>query len=306
MSGAVARMHVVEPTRQRRLLVLGAGSAQLGLLEAASLHGVGVIAVDGDARAPGFQLVERRALIAADDEAAIHRLAEAEAIHGVIGAGLDSTVGIAARVAARLGIPHPLAPATAVLATSRLKQRERLLEAGVPHVPWRLATDVHADVQVPCVVKPSDRGGHGLSVVRQPSELAPAIRAAIEASRSRTALVEELVEGPEVIVHGFSVDGRFHELLAVDRTTVGELAAAAAAALGIETGPTQTEIRLGPEGPRVAELVATHDVELWRGAEPDVNLLVVRAALGERIDDADLVPFGAAHAGRPNPLEAAA
>lgn len=292
--------------RQRRLLVLGAGSAELGLLEAARRCGLYLIAVDGDASAPGFQLADRRALIAADDEAAVHRLAEAEEIDGVIGAGPDSPVGIAARVAARLGLAHPLAPVTAALATSRLKQRERLLEAGVPHVPWRLATDVHADVQVPCVVKASDRGGLGLSVVRTPSELAPAILAAIEASRNRSALVEELVEGPEVIVHGFSVESRFHELLAVDRTTVGELAAAAAAALGIENGPTQTEIRLGPEGPRVAELAATHDAELWRGAEPDVNVLVVRAALGERIDDADLVPFGAAHAGRPNPLEAAA
>jgi carbamoylphosphate synthase large subunit len=299
-------MRTVEPTRQRRLLVLGASSAQFGLLEAARRGGVCVIAVDGDASAPGFRLADRRALVAADDEAAVHRLAEAEEIDGVVGGNPDSTVGIAARVAARLGLAHPLAPATAALATSRLKQRQRLLEAGVPHVPWRLATDVHADVRVPCVVKPSDRGGLGLSVVRNPSELRPAIRAAIDASRSRTAIVEELVEGPEVIVHGFSVQGRFHELLAVDRTSVGELAAAAAAALGIETGPTQTEIRLGPEGPRVAEVAATHGAELWREAEPDVNLLVVRACLGERLDDADLVPFGAAHAGRPNPLEAAA
>jgi biotin carboxylase len=299
-------MGTVEPTRQRRLLVLGAGSAQLGLLEAARRCGLCVIAVDGDASAPGFRLADRRALVAADDEAAVHRLAEAEEIDGVVGGNPDSTVGIAARVAARLGLAHPLAPATAALATSRLKQRQRLLEAGVPHVPWRLATDVHADVRVPCVVKPSDRGGLGLSVVRKPSELRPAIRAAIEASRSRTAIVEELVEGPEVIVHGFSAQGRFHELLAVDRSNVGELAAAAAAALGIETGPTQTEIRLGPDGPRVAEVAATHEAELWREAEPDVNLLVVRACLGERLDDADLVPFGAAHAGRPNPLEAAA
>jgi hypothetical protein len=300
-------MQTVEPDRQRRLLVLGAGTAQLGLLEAARGRNLYVIAVDGDAGAPGFQLADRRALIPSDDEAAIHRLAEAEYIDGVISAGSDSTVGIAARVAQRLGLPHPLDPATAVLATSRLKQRERFVEASVPHVPWRLATDVHADVQVPCVVKPSDRGGYGLSVVRDASELAPAIRAAIDASRNAAALVEELVEGPEIIVHGFSVDGRFHELLALDAGGVGELAALAAASLGIENGPTQTEIRLGPEGPRVAELVATHDAELWRAAGGlDVNLLALKGALGERIDAADLVRFETAHAGSPIPAEAAA
>lgn len=291
---------------QPRLLVLGAGSGRLGLLDAARRHGVFVIAVDRDAGAPGFQLADRRALISSEDEPAIHRLAEAEQIDGVVGGGSDATVGIAARIAHRLGLPHPLAPAAASLACSRLKQRQRFAERGIAHVPWRLATDEHPDVRVPCVVKPSDRGGQGLAVVRDRAELAPALRAAIEASRSRNALVEELVEGPEVIVHGFSVDGCFYELIAADSGGLGVLAAAAAASLGIDDGPTQIEIRLAPDGPRVAELVASHDPELWRGAELDLNMFVVRAALGQPLDSGDLVRFGSAHAASPSAVEAAA
>jgi hypothetical protein len=297
-------MSSVEPADQPRLLVLGAGSGQLGLLEAARRRGIYVIAVDGDAGALGFQLAARRALIASDDEAAIHRLAEAEQIDGVVGGGSDATIGIAARVAARLGLPHPLDPVSASLATSRLKQRERFVEAGVQHVPWRLATDDHLDVRVPCVVKPADRGTHGLAVVRDRTELAAALRETIAASRSGNAIVEELVEGPEVTVHGFSVAGRFHELLPLE-PRLGELAASAAAALGITDGPTQTEIRLTPGGPRVAELIASHDAELWRGADLDLNELVLCAALGEPIDVNDLVRFGSAHAAT-SAVEAAA
>ena len=59
-----------------RLLVLGAGRPQLGLLQAARRRGLLVIAVDRDPGAPGFQLAERRALISFEDEPAIHRLAE--------------------------------------------------------------------------------------------------------------------------------------------------------------------------------------------------------------------------------------
>jgi hypothetical protein len=307
VTGSVARggdNGLVKPPVQPRLLVLGAGSGQLGLLESARRRGVFAIAVDGDPGAPGFQLADRRALIASDDEAAIHRLAEAEQIDGVVAAGSDATVGIAARVAARLGLRHPLEPAAAALATSRLRQRERFVEAGVPHVPWRLATDDHADVRVPCVVKPADRGAHGLAVVRDRTELRAALRVTIAASRSRIALVEELVEGPEVTVHGFSVEGRFFELLPIDGG-LGELAAAAAAALGIANGPTQTEIRLSPAGPHVAELLASHDAELWRGADLDLNDLVVRGALGEPIEAIDLVRFGSAHAAT-SAVEAAA
>jgi formate-dependent phosphoribosylglycinamide formyltransferase (GAR transformylase) len=81
----------------RRLLVLGAGRQQLGLLGAARRRGVLVVAVDRDPSAPGFRLADRRALISFEDEPAIHRLAEAEGIDGVISPANDWSVGIAAR-----------------------------------------------------------------------------------------------------------------------------------------------------------------------------------------------------------------
>jgi biotin carboxylase len=120
----------------RRLLVLGAGRQQLGLLAAARRCGVLVIAVARDPSAPGFRLADRRALISFEDEPAIHRLAEAEKIDGVISPANDWSVGIAARVAHRLGLAHPLDPATAALAASWLRQRERFAETGIPHDSW--------------------------------------------------------------------------------------------------------------------------------------------------------------------------
>jgi hypothetical protein len=120
----------------RRLLVLGAGRQQLGLLRAARQRGLLVVAVDRDSAAPGFRLADRRALISFEDEPALHRLAEAERIDGVISPANDWSVGIAARVAHRLALPHPLDPKTAALAASWLRQRERFAETGVPHDSW--------------------------------------------------------------------------------------------------------------------------------------------------------------------------
>jgi hypothetical protein len=124
----------VEPNR--RLLVLGAGRQQLGLLKAARQRGLVVVAVDRDSAAPGFRLADRRALISFEDEPSLHRLAEAEHIDGVISPANDWSVGIAARIAHRLALPHPLDPKTAALASSWLKQRERFDEAGVPNDAW--------------------------------------------------------------------------------------------------------------------------------------------------------------------------
>ena len=66
----------------KRLLVLGAGPAQLGLLEAARGAGVFTIAVDRDPGAPGKALADRRAILSAEDELGIGRLAEAERLLG--------------------------------------------------------------------------------------------------------------------------------------------------------------------------------------------------------------------------------
>jgi hypothetical protein len=131
-------MPSVKANRQgvTKLLVLGAGRQQLGLLHVARKRGLVVVAVDRDPSAPGFRLADRRALISFEDEPALHRLAEAERIDGVISPANDWSVGIAARIAHRLALPHPLDPKTAALAASWLKQRERFAETGVPHDAW--------------------------------------------------------------------------------------------------------------------------------------------------------------------------
>jgi biotin carboxylase len=313
--------------RRRRLLVLGAGAAQLGLLEAARALDLFTIAVDRDAGAPGFPLADRRAIISTEDEPAIERLAEAERIDGVIAPGIDWPVGVAARIAKRLALPHPLSPETAQLATSKLRQRVRFAEAGVPQPGSELCKSLdEAEAAIerfgfPCVVKAPDRQGQrGLALVSTAAEFPPAVESALAASRSNSFLVEELVEGQEVTVNAFSVEGRFYPLTVSDRvraeppafgvalahvwpsaldpSAVGaavEAAREAAVALGVENGPTYTQVVVGAHDVRVVELAARlgggHDAELCELALGiDLNELALAAALGEQIPPHALTP----------------
>ena len=162
--------------------------------------------------------------MSAEDERALLQLARAERVDGVIAPGIDWPVAIASRIAAHLGLPHPLAPETAALAVSKQRQRERFGEAGVPQPRWRAAVAGADDLPLPAVVKPSDRQGQkGLTLVHERSELAAAIELAVSESRSGYALVEEYVDGPELTVNGFSVGGRFHALTVTDRLTAEPL-----------------------------------------------------------------------------------
>jgi biotin carboxylase len=311
----------------KRLLVLGAGPAQLGLLAAARARELHVIALDREPSAPGFRYADRRAIVSTEDESGIERLAGAERVDGLIAPGIDWPVAIAARVAERLALPHPISPETATLSTSKLRQRERFAEAGVPQPQYEVcsgaaeAAAAAERIGFPCVVKAPDRQGQrGLTLVGSSDEVEEAVRIALDASRSATLLVEELVPGREVTVNAFSSGGHFHPLTVTDRLTAAlpafgvalthawpselepaqigaavEAASAAASAVGIENGPSYTQVLVGPDGPRVGELAARlgggHDAELCRVAlGVDLNGAALAAALGEEIPASALAP----------------
>jgi biotin carboxylase len=276
-----------------------------------------VIALDRDPTAPGFRYADRRAIISTEDEQGIERLASAERVEGIIAPGIDWPVGIAARVAERLGLPHPIDAVVANRAVSKQKQREALAEAKVPQPGWHIVSESEVGLPVPSVVKAPDRQGQkGLTLVRSADELPAAIGRAIEESRSGVAIIEELVDGPEVTVNAFSLRGDFHPLTVTDRLTAeppafgvalahvwpseagGQatgVAEAAVRALGIENGPSYTQLRIGPDGPQVIEVAARlgggHDAELVKLAlGVDLNGLALKAALGEPIWSAALQP----------------
>jgi biotin carboxylase len=303
-----------------RLLVLGAGPAQLGVLAAARGRELTVVAADRDPSAPGFRYADRRAIVSIEDETAIERLARAEQVDGVAAPGSDHAVALAARVALRLGLAHPLTPETASLSVSRLKQRERLAAAGIPQprsIVCRSGADVSRaaeELGFPVVVEAPDRTGERVvGLARDRAALAEAAAVALAESRDEHCLVEELVAGEILTVNAFVLDGRFVPLTVTDREQapppafgvplahrwpaevepagVGaavETAAAAARALGIEQGPATVQVLLGDDGPLLAKLSARvgagHDAELCRVAlGVDLNELAVRSALGESV-----------------------
>jgi biotin carboxylase len=286
-----------------------------------------VIAVDRNPGAPGFRYADRRAIVSTEDESGIERLAGAERVDGIIAPGIDWPVAIAARIAERLGLPHSISPETAMLSTSKLRQRERFAEAGVPQPAYEIcsgaeeATAAAERIGFPCVIKAPDRQGQrGLTLVRAAGEVPTAVRIALDASRSATLLVEEHVSGREVTVNAFSSGGHFFPLTVTDRLTaplpafgvalthvwpselepeeigaVVEAAGEAAAAVGIENGASYTQVLVGPDGPRVGELAARlgggHDAELCRVAlGVDLNGAALSAALGEDVPASSLAP----------------
>ncbi|MGL5858932.1 MAG: ATP-grasp domain-containing protein [Angustibacter sp.] len=226
----------------------------------------------------------------------------------------------AAVVALALGLPthHP---AVVRQVHDKEAMRRRLLEAGVEEVPAALAAspdDVRAfgaDHGWPCIVKPAGgTASFGVAVAHADADAEAAFaRAAAEHDgvRMRTVLVERFLTGEQYSVEAFSEHGE-HVVAAITRkysdaeslvelghvlpadlgaeqhTTITGHVGRVLDALGVEFGPTHTEVVLTPAGPRTIE---THlrpgGDDIFAMVEDAVGVdllgLQVRQVLGETV-----------------------
>ena len=183
-------------TEAPTLVVLGGGPAQRHAIDAAHALGVRTLVCDSD---PGVGDIP----VSSEDTDGVRAAAEGAA--GVIAPGTDWPVRVAAAVARDLGLPHPISPDVAGVATDKIAQRRALDAAGVPQPAWSTA----GPPAYPCVVKAPDRQGQrAMSILADPADLAAAAGRAAAESRSGRVLYEAFVPGPEVTVNGFTADGR--------------------------------------------------------------------------------------------------
>jgi biotin carboxylase len=117
-------------------------------------------------------------------------------------------------VAERLGLPG-IGYETALNFTNKHRMREITSATGVPNPPFRLVRDVEgarqtvSDIGLPAVLKPVDnQSSRGVHILRELTQVEPAYADAVRFTRSGEVLVEGFLDGVEVTVESFCVDGR--------------------------------------------------------------------------------------------------
>ncbi|GAA0477345.1 ATP-grasp domain-containing protein [Streptomyces olivaceiscleroticus] len=264
---------------------------------------------------------DRIVLLRADDQLE-EWLAAAMAIHEAdpvthIGAISEQSQEIAAEAGRKLGV-HTYDAETVRVVNDKYAMRKRLAEAGVEAVPYAAVSgpaDVLAFCEsfgLPCIVKPrQSTASRGVGVVRSVDDAEAAFARAAAADETSGIVAEAYIPGAQYSVEAFSEGGE-HVVLAITRkysdpVSMVELghvlpapldAASQEAieshvrmvldALGVEFGPTHTEIVLAEHQPRVIE---THlrlgGDDIWQmitGATGvDVVDLLMRQCLGDQV-----------------------
>lgn len=270
----------------QKLLVIGAGEAQLAGIRRAREMGYAVIAVDANAEAPGLRFADRALVADIKQAAPIIEVARAERICGVCAFSVEAAVRTVAAVAEALHLPGPSC-AAAWNATDKQRMRELWAAAGVPSpasLPCRTlkaAEDAAQRLHYPVVVKPADSAGsRGVSLVNESGGVHDAFAAALLHAANGVVLVETFMAGVEMSVEGFMTGGRFVPLACSDKVRTApphlldtmvlfpseqpagiqaqaiDLVDRAAAALGLDTAAVHAEVMVTPHGPMMVELAA--------------------------------------------------
>ena len=307
-----------------KIMILGAGILQLPAIRQAKAMGLEVVAVDMNPAAIGFTVPGITCeVISTIDTPRVLEAARRHRIDGIMTLASDMPMRTVAAVAGELGLVG-IDPQTAVNTTDKAVMRRCLRDHGVPVPqfyevgPEEDALPVFRQFSGDVIVKPTDNSGsRGVIKLRSDApaeELSAAVAYSREQSRRGAVVIEEFMRGAEVSVETISTGGVCHVVQITDKLTTGapyfvemghnqpsmlpepvkqaiaDVAIRAVTAVGIQNGPSHTEIMVTGQGPKVVELgarlggdnITTHLVPLSTG----VNLVecCIRIALGQTPD----------------------
>lgn len=262
---------------------------QLPLIQTARTMNLKTLVADMNPDSLGFRISDEKIIMSTKDVEGMVREAKRYAaekpIHGVVTAGTDASMTVAA-VANSLGLPG-IRFVDAEACSNKVKMRKRLLEHNVP-IPkfaevWNIqdARDALDYLSFPLVIKPADNmGARGVIKVENREGLQAAFKHAKKFCPTGELILEEFMAGPEVSVDALSFNGKFRITGIADRiierepyfievghnmpscldshilNEVETVMFAGMKALGISLGAGKGDIKITPDGVKVGEIAA--------------------------------------------------
>lgn len=205
---------------QKRIMFLGAASAQIPPIKYAREQGYYIITCDYLPSNPGHMLADKYIDISTTDLDGVLKAAVLEKIDGIVAYASDPAAPTAAYVAEKMGLPGN--PYQSVLTLARKDLFRSFLKEHDFNVPLSEAFYDEAEgkawlrrIGLPAFVKPVDSSGSkGVTELSDYGEYTKAFEYALKYSREKKVVIEEKIvrQGPQVAGDGFVVDGRlvFH------------------------------------------------------------------------------------------------
>ncbi|WP_026509534.1 MULTISPECIES: ATP-grasp domain-containing protein [unclassified Butyrivibrio] len=281
-----------------KIFILGASALQVPAIKKAKEKGLYVYVLDYDPEAVGIKDADEFLCISTIDKDAVLEAAKKYCPDYIITSTSDMPVRTVAYVNEQLGKKNDISYENSICATDKAAMRRRMKECGVPIPEFHVISDEAEFMDAAdrlgdkFVCKPADNAASRGVVLVNKSELSRESDGSIsealkeiysytrEFSRSGQVLLEEFMEGPEVSVESFTINGETHIITITDkmvtevpyfvetghtepsrlpessREDIRRVALAAIKAVGIVNGPSHTEIKVTDSGAKLVEIAA--------------------------------------------------
>lgn len=215
----------------KKIMVLAAGLLQIDVIEKAKSMGCYVLAVDGNPKAPGFNVADKAICADIVNEETMLKIARDEHVDGVIHPCSEVSMAVMGRINDELGLSG-ISREQAICATNKHLMRKAFEKGNAPSPKSILAQDaedawsrLQNEFDTNAILKPSrNSGSRGIAKVSRNMDKGDFIRAydeALSESRDHSVLIEQFIEGPEFSIEMIVWRGDIHVLTVTDKKTTG-------------------------------------------------------------------------------------
>ncbi len=153
----------------------------------------------------------------------ILEICKKEKVEGVTSFLIESALPYVYYVMRGLGLPCNSRECEELTA-NKYTMREQLSKEGVSIPLYEVISSPRGRINIPLpiIIKPADSGGsRGITLVRDMKDVYAAIDRALAYSPSKTAMVEQYIDGREFSIEAISYEGRHFILQVTDKVTTG-------------------------------------------------------------------------------------
>ena len=215
----------------KKIMVLAAGLLQIDVIEKAKSMGYYVLAVDGNPKAPGFNVADKAICADIVNEETMLKIARDEHVDGVIHPCSEVSMAVMGRINDELGLSG-ISREQAICATNKHLMRKAFEKGNAPSPKSILAQDaedawsrLQSEFDTDAILKPSrNSGSRGIAKVSRNMDKGDFIRTydeALSESRDHSVLIEQFIEGPEFSIEMIVWQGEIHVLTVTDKKTTG-------------------------------------------------------------------------------------
>ena len=204
-----------------KVLVLGVASVQLDAVLELRKIGCETYTIAMAKDGPAADAADHFDMINILDEDAVIEHIKKNAIDVVYSTGSDLAMPVACRISEKLGMPHFISSRAAYICNHKNAMRETLTSACEGNIPYQVMSESETvTVGYPAILKPSDsQGQRGIFLINSQEDFEEHFEEAKSFSREGKVVVEKYIEGPEVSVNGYMVNGVLRFVVASDRDT---------------------------------------------------------------------------------------